>query len=87
MTLFIWSYGPQSNINGAKSKKDLQLRPSDLWAMNVQASTKPVTGLDNIMLRARRNKKEMKVKPVTSFKLLTIFIYKKKWDKIQNKRM
>ena len=30
------------------------------------------------LLRARRNEKEMKVKPATSFKLLTIFIYKKK---------
>ena len=29
------------------------------------------------MLRARRNEKEMKVKPATSFKLLTIFIHKK----------
>ena len=30
-----------------------------------------------IMLRARRNEKEMKVKPATSFKLLTILIHKK----------
>ena len=30
------------------------------------------------MLRARRNEKEMKVKPATSSKLLTIFIHKKK---------
>ena len=30
-----------------------------------------------ILLRARRNEKEMKVKPATSFKLLTIFIHKK----------
>ena len=29
------------------------------------------------MLRARRNEKEMKVKPATSFKLLTIFIPQK----------
>ena len=29
------------------------------------------------MLRARRNETEMKVKPPTSFKLLTIFIHKK----------
>ena len=29
------------------------------------------------VLRARRNEKEMKVKPATSFKLLTIFIHKK----------
>ena len=32
---------------------------------------------DYHMLRAMRNEKEMKVKPVTSFKLLTIFIHKK----------
>ena len=31
-----------------------------------------------LLLRARRNEKEMKVKPATSFKLLTIFIHKKK---------
>ena len=38
-----------------------------------------------IMLRARRNKKEMKVKPATSFKLLTIFIHKKiRQDSKQN---
>ena len=30
-----------------------------------------------ILLRARRNEKEMKVKPATSFKLLTVFIHKK----------
>ena len=30
-----------------------------------------------MVLRARRNEKEMKVKPATSFKLLTIFIHKK----------
>ena len=30
------------------------------------------------LLRARRNEKEMKVKPATSFKLLTIFIPQKK---------
>ena len=42
---------------------------------------------DNTVLRARRNEKEMKVKPATSFKLLTIFIPHKKKDKIQNKRM
>ena len=30
-----------------------------------------------ILLRARRNEKEMKVKPATSFNLLTIFIHKK----------
>ena len=30
-----------------------------------------------VLLRARRNEKEMKVKPATSFKLLTIFIHKK----------
>ena len=30
-----------------------------------------------ILLRARPNKKEMKVKPATSFNLLTIFIHKK----------
>ena len=29
-----------------------------------------------VVLRARRNEKEMKVKPATSFKLLTIFIHK-----------
>ena len=29
------------------------------------------------VLQARRNEKEMKVKPATSFKLLTIFIHKK----------
>ena len=29
------------------------------------------------LLQARRNEKEMKVKPATSFKLLTIFIHKK----------
>ena len=29
------------------------------------------------LLRARRNEKEMKVKPAASFKLLTIFIHKK----------
>ena len=29
------------------------------------------------LLRARHNEKEMKVKPITSFKLLTIFIHKK----------
>ena len=33
---------------------------------------------DGILLRARHNEKEMKVKPATSFKLLTIFIHKKK---------
>ena len=33
--------------------------------------------LIDILLRARRNEKEMKVKPATSFKLLTIFIHKK----------
>ena len=32
---------------------------------------------DMPLLRSRRNEKEMKVKPATSFKLLTIFIYKK----------
>ena len=31
-----------------------------------------------VLLRARRNEKEMKVKPATSFKLLTIFIPQKK---------
>ena len=30
-----------------------------------------------MLLRARRNEKEMKVKPATSFNLLTIFIHKK----------
>ena len=30
-----------------------------------------------VLLRARRNEKEMKVKPATSFKLLTIFIPQK----------
>ena len=30
-----------------------------------------------LLLRAKRNEKEMKVKPATSFKLLTIFIHKK----------
>ena len=51
------------------------------------------------MLRARHNekecrKKQMKVKPATSFKLLSIFIHQKKkkkkkknQDKIQNKRI
>ena len=33
---------------------------------------------DHHVLRARRNEKEMKVKPATSFKLLTIFIPQKK---------
>ena len=37
------------------------------------------------LLRARRNEKEMKVKPATSFKLLTIFIHKKmRQDSKQN---
>ena len=38
-----------------------------------------------VLLRARRNEKEMKVKPATSFKLLTIFIHKKmRQDSKQN---
>ena len=37
----------------------------------------PLTESLDIVLRARRNEKEMKVKPATSFKLLTIFIHKK----------
>ena len=37
------------------------------------------------LLQARRNEKEMKVKPATSFKLLTIFIHKKmRQDSKQN---
>ena len=39
---------------------------------NVRSRTSP-----QFLLRARRNGKEMKVKPATSFKLLTIFIHKK----------
>ena len=31
----------------------------------------------NKLLRAKRNEKEMKVKPAPNFKLLTIFIHKK----------
>ena len=38
-----------------------------------------------ILLRARRNEKETKVKPATSFKLLTIFNHKKmRQDSKQN---
>ena len=40
---------------------------------NVRSRTSP-----QFLLRARRNEKEMKVKPATSFKLLTIFIPQKK---------
>ena len=39
--------------------------------------TQEVTEVVSLVLRARRNEKEMKVKPATSFKLLTIFIHKK----------
>ena len=37
------------------------------------------------LLRARRNEKEMKVKPATSFKLLTIFIHKKNKIRFETK--
>ena len=37
------------------------------------------------LLRARRNEKEIKVKPETSFKLLTIFIHKKTKQKKKKK--
>ena len=37
------------------------------------------------VLRARRNEKEMKVKPATSFKLLTIFIHKKNKTRFKTK--
>ena len=47
---------------------------------NVRSRTSP-----QFLLRARRNEKEMKVKPATSFKLLTIFIHKKiRQDSKQN---
>ena len=38
-----------------------------------------------ILLRARRNEKEMKVKPATSFKLLTIFIPQKNKTRFKTK--
>ena len=37
------------------------------------------------MLRAKLNEKEMKVKPATSFKILTIFIHKKNETRFKTK--
>ena len=39
------------------------------------------------VLRARRNEKEMEVKPATSLKLLTIFIHKKIRQDLKQKKV
>ena len=58
-----------------REKTHLTILSLNFWTL--PSSNVVRTIVSNRVLRARRNEKEMKVKPATSFKLLTIFIHKK----------